>query len=809
MADAVDKCLKEAFKLVDQLDLDSVLRAQIKDEMEEVFASQARAGVDRIIAAEQVATNAEIRVKAAKLASTLQEAKNREFVEVTGAFDPNDPQSIIDAGRRFAKVFSPEDGNVGPTDEVSLNSLLRQVKQRMDSKVNSVYRVIGDDRGRLKDSELAPAFDFELRGGDSGISEVKEAVKAFRDATEPELKRLRENGVWVDVVKDWAYQSYDLARIRNDEANFKRRVIEGLDPEQHPDPETTYQALRFRLSSRQFETQGLGSVGAQRKIWFKDPETEHEIFMRYGSGNVTSNVVKAINRIAAEVAVSDRAGPIPDRVFSSGRVDANGNEVRSGSPAITLETKLDDISENTNLPRKMRKEAAFANNRMRIARDLLRYGRMNVEDPRDHTALNLLSTARNGIAFLKLGKTPIAQAIEEPFRAAWQGRHLQGGFFKAYARNFKTFARMLDSEGVTRQMAQQQGFTNNAFTAIQLNRMALDSTGIQSFGGSARSASERASQEAAQGMAFTQRYTGGIALEQGQRGTVGLDIQRGLTEHMKDDWGSLNPTVRKQVLESNGITAKDWDSIREQPLNNFGLFDLEALEKKNFRLYQKFHAALLREADIQINLPDIESRMRVGFGRHPNDISGNAVRLITQFMGYNMGLYRNGVKREFGTSTVGGVGFAAGMVINSAIKVQLYALAGFGVAGLFDWDSPDLWWRATIGAGFTHPFLAAGTEFMFGSGGQVPGPTLETTQRFGTNVIQGGKDLYDLDFESATLEGTQVIEDFTPNWWFIDGATNQLFDIIEQELDPEAFRRSQRRFEQSREGLGARGRGDL
>ena len=314
MADPLTTCLLRAIRAVQELDIDADARESITEGLRAVVAREYKSTSQRIIAAEHAAFMAKRRALMAKLTKDADDRGLERFNSTVINRDRDDPKSVAAAAARARRLISPAIGDEGLADRAAIASLLRQENAEISAELDPVWKVLTDTYGstgytKLKDSERAAMFDYALRGGDVDDPEIQAAVATLRGVIEPRLERLREAGLWTDVIKDWAWQTHNNSRIESDFANWKQYRLQHLDRERHPDPEATAPALYERLYTREFDSTGSGKTGAQRKIWMDSPESEHEYAMRYGDPGISQNLIAAVQKLAADVVLAEELLP--------------------------------------------------------------------------------------------------------------------------------------------------------------------------------------------------------------------------------------------------------------------------------------------------------------------------------------------------------------------------------------------------------------------------------------------------------------------------------------------------------------------
>jgi len=259
-------------------------------------------------------------------------------------------------------------------------------------------------------------------------------------------------------------------------------------------------------------------------------------------------------------------------------------------------------------------------------------------------------------------------------------------------------------------------------------------------------------------------------------------------------WDDLSGSnFRKFILERNGFTRQDWEALRKQDFNtDVGFIDVERLARQAPKLHRKYMTMAVREAEIQTNLPDIESLMFIT-GVSDNVTNRAARQILTQFFGWAWSIQRNGIAREWQAGVAPRTVMVGSSLAAAVVTLQLYAAAGG--QPLFEWDSPTLWTRALRRSAFAGPFVPGLTDLVAGDASSVAGVVPSTLNRMGSTLVRGGKAVLDDDMDKATLESIKFAEGFIPNWWQVDWLTSHAMDSAMENLDPQSVRRRNRRWE--------------
>jgi hypothetical protein len=784
-ADDLTKCLRSAVDTLATVQgLDDEMRAEIIRRLQEVVKKERRSPEARIVSVEQALRSARRDVIQAAVARQKQEEKLLQFATDTRFSYGSTIESIRDAADNLKRFIAPDIGNKGDAVEGSLTSALRFELRELQGKLEPVFRFIADTRGVIRDSEMAVAFHKEAVGMDSGNAQAEEMVRVFRESFKPYLERLREAGIWVDETDNWFFQSHDFRAISNSADEWRAFMRDNLDTDKHPDPDATIEALYNSLVDRDIVEQTGGRVGMQRVIQFRSPEAQHEYFLRFGDGqgNVAYNVLSSVFKITSETVIAERLGP-------------NG---------LATLTKVGDQIKNAAAKASTNERAVNRiKSRINRAQNVMKFMAQPPTKPEHQGIENFMSGLRLSAVGTFLGKTALSMVGEEPILSTMFGRMASGGYWRSFTGRLSRVAELLDKEGALRQFAEAHGLWQNALAAQNAARQFADPAAGRASTGGGRF--ERFRNVAAQYATITQRYTGTVWMEQAQRSASFATIHDGVTRNFDRGWGDLGPQFREYILERNGITKRDWESLRKTDTNNeLGFLDVDGLRTRNLPLYRKYMTMVVREAEIQNNLPDAESLMII---QGVSDSLGSrlARQQVTQFFGWALSVQRNGVAREMQSGVIPGTIAAGASLAAAAVTLQLYALA----AGqpMYEFDSNTLWWRALTRSAFLGPFIPAGIDFVGldvnadgvsvgGRGsGSIPGVVPSTVSSVAQGVFRTAVDGGSGDGEAALAEAIKTGAYALPNWWYVDALTTKATDAMIFSLEPEQLRRRNRRWE--------------
>src|SRR6056297_1669840 len=774
VADNLTTCLNKAIDVVKSVEgLDDDAQTLIVDRLRKAARNKELSDEDRIISVEQAILNARRDIVQAAVARKRQTEVLEGWAEDSRFRFGEGADELETAATNFKRLISADRGNQGIANESTVAAELRFELRQVLGRLEPVFRGIVDTRGYLRDSELAVKFHAETVGVDTGNAEAKRLAGLFHEAMQPYLERLQEAGIWVDVTRNWFFQSHDFDTINSNLDAWRTFMRENLDPEQHPDVERATEALYNSLIDRDIVEQTAGRVGMQRVFQFKSPEAQHEYFLRFGDGkgNVGFNVLNAASKISQETVIAERLGP--------------GGMATYNDFADTLANAATRVAKTDRQANKLKKK-------LNRGRDVLTFMARPPTHPENQGIENCAAFARQWGVTQFLGKTALSLVGEEPILGVMFGRMASGGYFKSFTNRLSRVIEAADKHGVLRTLAESNGLFQSAYTSQNAGRTFAEPLAGRTVAG--RTLGETARNFSAQTATFIQRYTGTIVAEQAQRTASWATLHDGIVRQLGKSWDDLSGSqFREFILERNGITRQDWEALQKQDFNtDVGFIDVERLARQAPKLHRKYMTMAVREAEIQTNLPDIESLMFIT-GVSDNVTNRAARQILTQFFGWAWSIQRNGIAREWQAGVAPRTVMVGSSLAAAVVTLQLYAAAGG--QPLFEWDSPTLWTRALRRSAFAGPFVPGLTDLVAGDASSVAGVVPSTLNRMGSTLVRGGKAVLDDDMDKATLESIKFAEGFIPNWWQVDWLTSHAMDSAMENLDPQSVRRRNRRWE--------------
>lgn len=271
------------------------------------------------------------------------------------------------------------------------------------------------------------------------------------------------------------------------------------------------------------------------------------------------------------------------------------------------------------------------------------------------------------------------------------------------------------------------------------------------------------------------------------------------------------PDALRRTLERHGITAADWDQIRQAALYQpeagaVFLRPAEIAAASGQRLAEKYTAMILRETRYAVPEGTVRAQALLTTGR-AGTLMGEASRNFAQFKSFSVAvmlLHGGQVMRELAAGNkVRGAAYAGGLLITStllgALALQLKEIAGGRDPR--DMASWGFWGAALLqggGLGIYGDFLFSGVN-RFGGGltGTIAGPLVGRLDQLRNRTVGNTLEAAEGGRTNAGRELVQTLREWTPggSLWYARLAYNRvLLDQLQTLVDPEAkaaFRRQE------------------
>lgn len=652
-------------------------------------------------------------------------------------------------------------------DTKSVSHKIRQIEAQAASRLNNVWRAITDRRlPWMQDDDFADTFVRELAGQDTGSQRAKELVKEFRDVTKEMIQRAREAGVYVGEIDNWAPQNTSVSKIQQDMDAWRNYLIENLDPEYHPDPDSTVDHVFRTLTTRHLEEPDMATISMSRKLKFRTPEAQIEYFMRFGDQSVSQALFQNVRALSRKAALAEEVGPTTAVVKNKSRELAKNAAEKAqaararGDKKLARQLEADErhaartewVLDST--------AGAFAN-------------------PTNVKTAQWMGAARQWMVTQFLGFVASLLATQDSLISMFGARFHTGGFASGVTEQVRNIATIAGSREA-RRWAEEMGFWQHALFHAATDRFATPFA-----------ASERARGIAGQTATATQRMTGTYALESALRSASAMTISRSLGRHLPTPWNEIHPRYRR-VLEANGFTEGRWKQLQERmPIReDLGTVEVDNLPRDLRDIVDSF---IRRETELSVVYPDHYDRALLTLGGQAGSAPGELAATATQFWSWPIAFMRGPMRREMAMGGSGFVGFMAGMMAAGAVSTQAYAI--MKDEPTFEWDSGTLWARSAMRSGLLTPVgELAMQNIMYDRIDMGPlGAQFDAVSNLvgmaGIRTIEG-------QAEDAARPLAQFARDIAvPNmWWMEYSLTSRAMDHIMWELDPQYMRDRERRW---------------
>lgn len=340
------------------------------------------------------------------------------------------------------------------------------------------------------------------------------------------------------------------------------------------------------------------STESSRILHFKSGADWLEMHDMYGTGDIFSNMLQEINRSAQDIAIFERFGPNPQKVFNS----------------LQAEAKIKNQIAIERGEKPVRKTLAGTPEQMW---KVLTGTESELVNPR---VADVMAGLRNFQSSAKLGSAVLSNLTDQAF--AMQQLNRWGGSYLRYVHRW--FGQLRPGNIENRKMAAEMllglKWAYNGVTAA--NRFG-DVDAIGRFSRIAKAAAD-----------FTIRTSGLSTLNRASRSAAGLELNATIARNYKSSWDNLDPRI-KLGLKDREITSQDWDIIRSTTLTTTGgarYIDMQRLLEKSTDVSTKFAAIMhefIRKAAPE---PDLQARSVVtGGGAAKGSLAREATATFLQF----------------------------------------------------------------------------------------------------------------------------------------------------------------------------------
>lgn len=765
-------CINNALDVIrDAKWMEADQQAYIVDSLESILRRASADEATAIARMKAAARDARLDMEAAQYSRLVQDSVDPQ---VRARYDATNDPTALD---RVTTDIVPRIGGRANKESGSWLDQVRAETNQLLGSLSNVIKYVGNPGLLLRASDGDAALARELVGLDSRDPVAKAMAKQVREALDPWIDRALEAGYYIHRREFWLGRSHNLARINADRDTALEILKRGLDPKVHPDPEATFDQILTALTRKDVAGSQNKGIGLRRKIEFVDAEAEYEWYVRFSDGNMAANLMRTAEALVQEVLMAERHGPLWRQ---------------------RLPTLLSDVATDTARLHNISPEAAAK--RAGFARNVVMTATTEFDKAANQTLQNWAAGFQSWGSAVWLGLTSITQTVVDTGISTFQGRMIHGGFARSFGNQFANLVRVLKDEGMFKDFVIANGVWKDAYTIQGSGRLPMIMDPSIRLGGTAadgpaapQTMGERFARSGAQAAQITQRLTLSMHIERAGRSANFVSTNVAIANrHANTEWDALPRKFREFYLERSGIGKREWDTIRQTESNAVGI-DLEALARNNPETYRRYISFLHKESEMAIVRPSTADRVFLTMGTSPGTSGRIAMGMITQFMSWSTAFFRGPMAREWQMGRSGFSAFAGSMIILAAIDMQLRALVTNRPT--YEWESPDLWWRATLRSGLLSPLGEMAAQQMDPTyGNQLPGAVPSTIARLGMSAGRSVTDFAAGDMEKGAARLVRAGKGVTPNWWMTEWLVGGLADSIVEELDPEYARQRERRL---------------
>ena len=651
--------------------------------------------------------------------------------------------------------------------------------------------------GQTRYSAELPTLVREVFGQDTGNVPAREMAEAWRIVSDELRKRANAAGMRIPKRADWGMpQSHDMMSVRKvTEAEWKDFIRDRLDPAKMIDEKTGLpmndETLELALSEvyTTIVEGGLNKVStpkfsaggtslANRRIdhrflVFKDPDAWLEYQQKFGEPDPFATMIRHVESMSRDIAMLEVLGPNPNAMITA------------------LKTRAKKIAVNTDLENTLSGDLS----KFDAMHDIFT-GRANVADNQLVADIgagtrNILNASLLGGAFLSalsdLGTQRMAAMMVGMPQTQLIGKIMRE--FQPF--NIEERGRLAVRLGL--------GADNWIQTAYAQARMFDEVTGPE--------ITRRISDT-------VMRVSGLSPWTQAGRQAFGIEFTGYLTENIGKRFDELDSGLQ-DVMRQHGIGADRWDIIRATPLYkdaDSGLTILRLLDVEN---RTDLAPGLARElstqamsmvemlTDMAVPVSTTRAKATLRGGVKPGSLIGEIAGSFAQFKNFPVTIFHEHIHRYMlmdsaANKTKYMMNFVIGTTVMGALALQLKDMAkGRDPRPM---DTPAFWTAAMMqggGLGIFGDFMFSQVNRM-GSGlkGTIAGPSIGMLDdlrnlTFGNAVELGqGKDT-NFGSESVTF-----LSKYTPGssiWYLRAGLERQLFDRLQDWVDPDAAKKFRRK----------------
>ena len=655
--------------------------------------------------------------------------------------------------------------------------------------------------GQTRYSAELPTLVREVFGQDTGNVPAREMAQAWAQVSEN--LRLRANAAGMRISKrlDWGMsQSHDMLRVRKvTQAEWKDFIRDELDPAKMINEKTglpmNAETLELALSevyttivegglnkvsTPKFSAGGTSLANRRtdhRFLVFKDADAWLRYQQKFGEPDPFATMIRHVESMSRDIAMLEVLGPNPNAMITA------------------LKTRAKKIAVNTDLENTLNGDLS----KFDAMYDIFT-GRANVADNQLVADIgagtrNILNASLLGAAFLSALSDLNTQRM-----AAMMVGMPQTQLIGKIMREF-----------------QPLNIEERGRLAVRLG-LGADNW-IQTAYAQARIFDEVTGPEITRRISDTvMRISGLSPWTQAGRQAFGIEFTGYLTENIGKRFDELNSGLQ-DVMRQHGIGADRWDIIRATPLYkdaDSGLTILRLLDVEN---RTDLAPGLARElstqamsmvemlTDMAVPVSTTRAKATLRGNVKPGSLIGEIAGSFTQFKNFPVTIMHEHMHRymlmENGASKAKYmINFVIGTTVMGALALQLKDMAkGRDPRPM---DNPAFWLAAVLqggGLGIFGDFMFSQVNRMGGGlKGTIAGPSIGMLDDLRNLTLGNAVELSQGEDTNFGSESVRFLSKYTPGssiWYLRAGLERQLFDRLQDWVDPDAakkFRRQEQMY---------------
>lgn len=629
--------------------------------------------------------------------------------------------------------------------------------------------------------------------GDEGSKEAKYFAAMYKEGSDFIFNRKVRAGINIHKLENFGVpHRWDSNRLKSrGKLAFVRDAMQRLDRNRMVTPDGTglddanleivlgnvYNKLTGGPTQAlplegEFLSRGSGkslrsAAESSRVLHFKSGQDWLEMHDNYGVGDLFENMLSEINRSAKDIAVFERFGPNPQKVFDSLQSEAKlKNQLaieRGEKPALKRLIGTPDAMWK-----------------------VLTGTESDLVNPK---VAETMAGLRNFQSSAKLGSAVLSNLTDQAF--ALQQMQRWGGSYLNFVH--KWFRQLRPGNVEDRALAAEMLLGLNwAYNGVSAANRFGDVDAIGRLSRTAKAAAD-----------FTIRTSGLSSLNRASRSAAGLEINSTIARNANSSWDTLDSRI-KLGLEDRDITSSDWDVIRSTTVTVKGgakYIDMQRLLQKNPDVSTRFTSIIHEVIRKAAPEPDLQARAIVtGGGAAKGTLAREATQTFLQFKTFPITVMLQTLRDQMFDPRLA----SRTSRVTDAAKLGLFAtLIGGGVVQLNnivngrDFEDPFAlsFYLKSINQGGSLGVLADGVKLSSEtSRARVAEQLLPPAAGMAVDVTTGlagaGSAAIDGDYDKIAKRVINTIKNQTPGRTFYTKLAVErfIYDQMEDMLRPDAYK---------------------